>query len=180
MQVKDLTYLGYTVLRPVAAAPVGRTFLAATAYYHHRRFGGPRVLPGEIGGSTGADLEFGRQLPSPGLTIGQIADAAHAVGLPPLVYPLRRLDKVNQTAPRIICRYLNSGLPVTVSTQSHAFVLVGYGRTADEVQHRLAVRFLQPMDGPNREDNTTRAVQYCLEHPCWRLSLQTHKYLGIR
>lgn len=40
-------------------------------------------------------------------------------------------------------------------------------------------RFLQPMDGPAGSENTARAVQYCLEHPRWRLSLQTHKYLGI-
>lgn len=40
--------------------------------------------------------------------------------------------------------------------------------------------FLQPMDGPNLADNTRRAVRYCLEHPRWRLSLQTHKLLGIR
>lgn len=39
--------------------------------------------------------------------------------------------------------------------------------------------FLQPMDGPQRERNTRLAVQYCLQRPCWRLSLQTHKYLGI-
>lgn len=39
--------------------------------------------------------------------------------------------------------------------------------------------FLQPMDGPAREENTRLAVQYCLEHPQWRLSLQTHKLLGI-
>jgi 7-carboxy-7-deazaguanine synthase len=39
---------------------------------------------------------------------------------------------------------------------------------------------LQPMDGPDREANTRRAVEYCLAHPQWSLSLQTHKYLGIR
>jgi 7-carboxy-7-deazaguanine synthase len=39
--------------------------------------------------------------------------------------------------------------------------------------------FLQPMDGPDRLRNTQLAVQYCLEHPRWRLSLQTHKLLGI-
>jgi 7-carboxy-7-deazaguanine synthase len=39
--------------------------------------------------------------------------------------------------------------------------------------------FLQPMDGPDREANTQLAVNYCLEHPQWRLSLQTHKLLGI-
>jgi 7-carboxy-7-deazaguanine synthase (Cx14CxxC type) len=39
--------------------------------------------------------------------------------------------------------------------------------------------FLQPMDGPDREANTQAAIAYCLEHPQWRLSLQTHKLLGI-
>ena len=38
---------------------------------------------------------------------------------------------------------------------------------------------LQPMDGPQTAQNTERALQYCLEHPRWRLSLQTHKLLGI-
>ena len=40
--------------------------------------------------------------------------------------------------------------------------------------------FLQPMDGPDQMLNTQRAVRYCMEHPRWRLSLQTHKLLGIR
>ncbi len=40
--------------------------------------------------------------------------------------------------------------------------------------------FLQPMDGPQRSENTALAIRYCLEHPRWRLSLQTHKLLGIR
>jgi 7-carboxy-7-deazaguanine synthase len=39
--------------------------------------------------------------------------------------------------------------------------------------------FLQPMDGPDREANTRAALAYCLAHPRWRLSLQTHKLLGI-
>ncbi len=38
---------------------------------------------------------------------------------------------------------------------------------------------LQPMDGPDVKRNTELAVRYCLEHPRWRLSLQTQKYLGI-
>ncbi|MFQ5533756.1 MAG: 7-carboxy-7-deazaguanine synthase [Sphingomonadales bacterium] len=40
--------------------------------------------------------------------------------------------------------------------------------------------FLQPMDGPKRAENTTLAIEYCLQHPKWRLSIQTHKYLGLR
>jgi 7-carboxy-7-deazaguanine synthase len=39
--------------------------------------------------------------------------------------------------------------------------------------------FLQPMDGPDRAANTKAAIAYCLAHPRWRLSLQTHKLLGI-
>jgi 7-carboxy-7-deazaguanine synthase len=39
--------------------------------------------------------------------------------------------------------------------------------------------FLQPMDGPDREANTKAAVAYCLAHPHWRLSVQTHKHLGL-
>ena len=39
---------------------------------------------------------------------------------------------------------------------------------------------LQPMDGPDVTENTARAVDYCLRHPKWRLSVQTHKTLGIR
>jgi 7-carboxy-7-deazaguanine synthase (Cx14CxxC type) len=39
---------------------------------------------------------------------------------------------------------------------------------------------LQPMDGPEIAQNTARTVDYCLHHPQWRLSVQTHKTLGIR
>lgn len=39
--------------------------------------------------------------------------------------------------------------------------------------------WLQPMDGPDQVENTRAAVAYCLAHPRWRLSVQTHKYLGI-
>ena len=39
--------------------------------------------------------------------------------------------------------------------------------------------FLQPMDGPDLQRNTELTVRYCLDHPRWRLSLQTHKLLGI-
>lgn len=39
--------------------------------------------------------------------------------------------------------------------------------------------FLQPMDGPNVERNAELATRYCLRHPRWRLSLQTHKLIGI-
>ena len=48
-------------------------------------------------------------------------------------------------------------------------------------EHLAFERFsLQPLDGPDAAANTALAVRYCLDHPRWRLSLQTHKYLGIR
>ena len=40
--------------------------------------------------------------------------------------------------------------------------------------------FLQPMDGPNAAESLRACVQYCASHPRWRLSLQTHKIIGIR
>jgi organic radical activating enzyme len=39
---------------------------------------------------------------------------------------------------------------------------------------------LQPMDGPKLQRNRKLAIEYCLAHPKWELSLQTHKLLGIR
>lgn len=41
-------------------------------------------------------------------------------------------------------------------------------------------RYLQPMDGVARNANTQAAIGYCLAHPTWRLSLQTHKVLGLK
>jgi 7-carboxy-7-deazaguanine synthase len=40
--------------------------------------------------------------------------------------------------------------------------------------------FLQPMDGPDVARNTQLAIEYCLRHPRWRLSIQTHKLVGLR
>ena len=77
-----------------------------------------------------------------------------------------------------------AGLPGTKTTTT---VAMDFGRIS--LSDRLvlylfeALRFdhffLQPMDGPDREANTRAAVAYCLAHPRWRLSLQTHKLLGI-
>ena len=43
----------------------------------------------------------------------------------------------------------------------------------------FAHRFLQPMDGAEQARNTELAIAYCKAHPVWRLSLQTHKLVGI-
>jgi len=39
--------------------------------------------------------------------------------------------------------------------------------------------FLQPLDSPDRDDNTRQAIEYCKQNPRWKLSVQTHKYLGL-
>ena len=54
------------------------------------------------------------------------------------------------------------------------------GASPEQYEHLAFQHFLiQPMDGPERQRNTQLAVSYCLTHPRWRLSLQTHKFLGI-
>jgi 7-carboxy-7-deazaguanine synthase (Cx14CxxC type) len=51
----------------------------------------------------------------------------------------------------------------------------------EDFAHLEFERFsLQPMDGPDVAQNTAQAIEYCLRHPQWRLSVQTHKALGIR
>jgi 7-carboxy-7-deazaguanine synthase len=75
-----------------------------------------------------------------------------------------------------------AGAPFVV-TAGDELKLVYPQEGADPAQlERLRFRFffLQPMDGPERQANTSDALRYCLEHPRWRLSLQTHKILGIR
>lgn len=53
--------------------------------------------------------------------------------------------------------------------------------TPDLFSHMPFKRFwLSPMDGPDLAENTAAAVQYCLEHPQWRLNIQTHKVIGVR
>jgi organic radical activating enzyme len=55
------------------------------------------------------------------------------------------------------------------------------GTSPEEYEHlEFNHFFLQPMDGPDTQRNTELASRYCLAHPLWRLSLQTHKILGMR
>lgn len=54
------------------------------------------------------------------------------------------------------------------------------GAEPERFSHLDFTRFyLQPMDGPKTRENTQAAIEYCLEHPQWRLSVQTHKVVGI-
>lgn len=81
-----------------------------------------------------------------------------------------------------LCVSPKIGAPLVV-TQGQELKLV-YPQTAGEPEQFLQLDFesfrLQPMDGPELARNTSLAVEYCLQNPQWRLSLQTHKYLGIR
>jgi 7-carboxy-7-deazaguanine synthase len=70
-----------------------------------------------------------------------------------------------------------------VLRQGHELKLVypQQGATPSDFEGLAFQRFsLQPMDGPDVVANTARATEYCLTHPQWRLSLQTHKIIGIR
>lgn len=98
-----------------------------------------------------ASLSPGRVVPSEGLTVVQLADLFRVFDLPPRVYNIRQLPSTSIQSPTarpdpqppnpdahpgtwdsrfigICCRYLNSGYPVLVGTQEHAFVLIGYAR----------------------------------------------------
>jgi 7-carboxy-7-deazaguanine synthase len=55
------------------------------------------------------------------------------------------------------------------------------GAMPEQFEHLTFDRFLlQAMDGPDQARNTQAAIEYCLKHPQWRFSLQTHKVLGLR
>jgi 7-carboxy-7-deazaguanine synthase len=70
-----------------------------------------------------------------------------------------------------------------VLRRGHELKLV-YPQAGAEPENFAGLAFerfsLQPMDGPDVAANAARAVDYCLRHPQWRLSVQTHKSLGIR
>ena len=106
-------------------------------------------------------------------------DALHAAGFEVAV-------ETNGTQPAPpgldwICVSPKAGAPL-VLTSGHELKLVFPQEGAEPERYGgLDFRqfFLQPMDGPALAANTARAVDYCLRHPEWRLSLQTHKLLGI-
>jgi 7-carboxy-7-deazaguanine synthase len=81
-----------------------------------------------------------------------------------------------------ICVSPKAEAPV-VQTTGQELKLVFPQATAmpDRFEHLDFERFwLQPMDGPDQAANTAAALDYCLTHPKWRLSVQTHKYIGVR
>jgi 7-carboxy-7-deazaguanine synthase len=80
-----------------------------------------------------------------------------------------------------ICVSPKAGAPLTLTRGDELkLVYPQEGASPEMFEHLGFPRLLlQPMDGHERDKNTRLAVEYCMAHPRWRLSLQTHKYLGI-
>ena len=81
-----------------------------------------------------------------------------------------------------ICVSPKAGAPFVQTTGSELKLVYPQENAPPEKFAGLDFRhfFLQPMDGPDIERNTEDAIEYCLRHPQWRLSIQTHKLVGIR
>lgn len=90
-----------------------------------------------------------------------------------------------QPAPRSldwICVSPKAGAPLVQTSGSELKLVFPQDKAMPDAFEGLAFDhfFLQPMDGPETALNTERAIEYCLQNPRWRLSLQTHKLLGLR
>jgi 7-carboxy-7-deazaguanine synthase len=81
-----------------------------------------------------------------------------------------------------ICVSPKAGAPLVQTTGSELKLVYPQVDAPPEKFEQLGFRhfFLQPMDGPETAANTERAIEYCLRHPRWRLSIQTHKLVGLR
>jgi len=81
-----------------------------------------------------------------------------------------------------ICVSPKADAPVVITTGDELKLVYPQERAMPERFANLEFThfFLQPMDGPSLEQATRAAIQYCLDHPKWRLSVQMHKVAGIR
>jgi 7-carboxy-7-deazaguanine synthase len=81
-----------------------------------------------------------------------------------------------------VCVSPKAQAPLVLTTGDELKLVFPQADAMPERFEHLAFRqwSLQPMDGPDVEANTRAALAYCLAHPRWRLSVQTHKALGIR
>ena len=171
-------YVGYSVMRPLDTAPVGRTMIAPppevearwclatdtvhllgwnlyieavpfmsqdeqylrcahaaewmVLYHAHLFHGLPRRLPADVYDEALGGEVVDRQLPSMGLSVGQMLNSLHQFGLSPsrLTLPSTREESISVdpelSLPGIICRYVNSQMPPIVLSESHAWVIAGY------------------------------------------------------
>lgn len=97
------------------------------ALYHHLAFQRPRRFMHDIADAAKTHHELWRPTPSEGLSDGQVSVALQQLDLDPITYVVDSPPS-NQSIGRVICRYLNSRLPVILTTEGHVVVLVGYGR----------------------------------------------------
>ena len=109
----------------------------------------------------------------------EVVDALHARGFYVAVE-----TNGTQPAPAGIdwtCVSPKIGAPLKLTTGDELkLVYPQAGGDPEQFKHLDFSSFrISPMDGPNIRENTAAAVEYCLKRPQWRLSLQTHKYLGI-
>ena len=81
-----------------------------------------------------------------------------------------------------VCVSPKAGAPLVQITGSELKLVYPQPDAPPEKFEQLDFRhfFLQPMDGPETQRNTELAIDYCLRHPRWRLSIQTHKLVGLR
>ena len=81
-----------------------------------------------------------------------------------------------------ICVSPKGGAPFVQTSGSELKLVYPQENAPPETFARLDFKhfYLQPMDGPDVAINTERAIEYCLRNPGWRLSIQTHKLVGIR
>lgn len=135
---------------------------------------------------TGAPDEHGRKLVvctggEPLLQVDEpLIEALHARGFTVAV-------ETNGTQPAPpgldwICVSPKAGAPLVLRSGDELKLVFPQATAMPPMFEMLDFRhwFLQPMDGPEVADHTRAAIQYCMSHPRWRLSVQHHKALGIR
>jgi Papain-like cysteine protease AvrRpt2 len=97
------------------------------ALYHHLAHHTPRRVVSDIALGAASHPEPIRVTPSGGLSATQVAVALNHLGLNAIPYALDRITPIESIS-SIVCRYLNSRLPVVLATSGHVTVLIGYGR----------------------------------------------------
>ena len=80
-----------------------------------------------------------------------------------------------------ICVSPKANEPLALTSGQELKLVFPQAGVDPKAYERLAFErfWLQPMDGPQRDANTRAAIAYCLQRPRWRLSVQTHKYIGV-
>ena len=109
-----------------------------------------------------------------------LVDALHAAGFTVAVET--NGTRVAPTQIDWVCVSPKAGAPLVQQSGNELKLVFPQPNAMPEKFASLAFDhfFLQPMDGPAVDKNIRRAIEYCMQHPQWRLSLQTHKHVGIR